>query len=82
MIIIANTKQTKVLVVKMLSPKSIQLSIAKVIIPILEPMNLADHTDPNCSVACFQACQNSIPVGIPKTIAATINLSFHHSDKN
>ena len=48
--------------------------------PVLEPINLADQTDPVASDTRRQAYQKAMLVGTPITIAVKIGLSFHHSE--
>lgn len=48
--------------------------------PVLEPINLADQTDPVASDTRRHAYQNAMLVGTPITIAVKIGLSFHHSE--
>jgi hypothetical protein len=71
-------RQSIVFVVNMLSPKMYQVSIGNITKPVLEPINLADQTEPVASETIFQAYQNAILVGTPITMAAVKGLSFHH----
>jgi len=54
--------------------------MGNIIKPVEDPMNLAAHTDPVASTIILQAYQNAIDVGTPIRNAATIGLSFHHSE--
>ena len=73
-------RQSIVFVVNMLSPSINQVSIGNITKPVLEPINLADQTDPVASDTILQAYQKAILVGTPITIAVITGLSFHHSE--
>jgi len=62
----------------MLSPNKYQVKIGKTSIPVLDPINLDDQTDPVASEVYFQAYQKAILVGIPIKIAERRGLSLHH----
>lgn len=80
MINTARLKHTMVLAVNILSPKINHVKTGKIIKPVEDPINLAVHTDPVASTIILQAYQNAIDVGTPMRKAATIGLSFHHSE--
>ena len=82
MIIIASEKQIMVLAVNIDSPRSTQVNTGKRTIPVAEPINLADQTEPVASVVILQAYQKSMDVGTPNRMAEASGLFFHHSDKN
>lgn len=63
------------------SPKRNQVKIGNIIKPVDDPMNLAVHTEPVASTIILQAYQKAIEVGTPIAQAATIGLSFHHSER-
>tara|TARA_S200000501_G_C20695274_1_gene687012 strand:- start:385 stop:546 length:162 start_codon:yes stop_codon:yes gene_type:complete len=48
--------------------------------PVLEPINLADQTEPVASDTIRQAYQKAMLVGTPIMTADAIGLSFHHSE--
>ena len=73
-------KQSIVFVVNMLSPSINQVSIGNITKPVLEPINLADQTDPVASDTILQAYQKAMLVGTPITTAVKTGLSFHHSE--
>ncbi len=73
-------RQSIVFVVNMLSPSINQVSIGNITKPVLEPINLADQTDPVASDTILQAYQKAMLVGTPITIAVITGLSFHHSE--
>ena len=73
-------RQSIVFVVNMLSPSINQVSIGNITKPVLEPINLADHTDPVASDTILQAYQKAILVGTPIIMAVITGLSFHHSE--
>ena len=73
-------KQSIVFVVNMLSPSINQVSIGNITKPVLEPINLADQTDPVASDTILQAYQKAMLVGTPIIIAVKTGLSFHHSE--
>ena len=80
MISIDKLRQSIVLVVSMLSPSINQVSIGNITKPVLEPINLADQTDPVASDTSLQAYQKAMLVGTPMIIAVKTGLSFHHSE--
>ena len=73
-------RQSIVFVVNMLSPSINQVSIGNITKPVLDPINLADQTDPVASDTILQAYQKAMLVGTPITIAVKTGLSFHHSE--
>tara|TARA_B100000131_G_scaffold310364_1_gene341950 strand:+ start:4841 stop:5080 length:240 start_codon:yes stop_codon:yes gene_type:complete len=73
-------RQSIVFVVNMLSPKMYQVSIGNITKPVLEPINLADQTEPVASDTILQAYQNAMLAGMPMAIAEARGLSFHHSE--
>ena len=73
-------RQSIVFVVNMLSPSINQVSIGNITKPVLEPINLADQTDPVASDTILQAYQKAMLVGTPTIIAVITGLSFHHSE--
>ena len=73
-------RQSIVFVVNMLSPSINQVSIGNITKPVLEPINLADQTDPVASDTILQAYQKAMLVGTPITIAVNTGLSLHHSE--
>ena len=73
-------RQSIVFVVNMLSPSINQVSIGNITKPVLEPINLADQTDPVASDTILQAYQKAMLVGTPIIIAVNKGLSFHHSE--
>ena len=73
-------RQSIVFVVNILSPSINQVSIGNITKPVLEPINLADQTDPVASDTILQAYQKAMLVGTPITIAVNTGLSFHHSE--
>jgi hypothetical protein len=64
----------------MLSPRINQVSIGNTTNPALEPINLADQTEPVASDTIFHAYQKAMLVGTPIIIAVVKGLSFHHSE--
>ena len=73
-------RQSIVFVVSMLSPSINQVSIGNITKPVLEPINLADQTDPVASDTILQAYQKAMLVGTPIIMAVITGLSFHHSE--
>lgn len=73
-------RQSIVFVVNILSPSINQVSIGNITKPVLDPINLADQTDPVASDTILQAYQKAMLVGTPITIAVKTGLSFHHSE--
>ena len=73
-------RQSIVFVVNILSPSMNQVSIGNITKPVLDPINLADQTDPVASETRRQAYQKAMLVGTPITIAVKTGLSFHHSE--
>ena len=73
-------RQSIVFVVNMLSPSINQVSIGNITKPALEPINLADQTEPVASDTILQAYQKAMLVGTPIIIAVKTGLSFHHSE--
>ena len=69
-----------VFVVNIDSDKRKQVKIGNIIIPVEEPINLADQTEPVDSTTMRQAYQKAIDVGAPIKNAASMGLSFHHSE--
>ncbi len=64
------------------SPSKTQVRIGNIRKPVLDPINLAAHTESKLSVIALQAYQNAILVGIPRTRADIIGRPSHHFDKN
>ena len=71
-----------VLKVNIDSPSKAQVNIGNIRNHVLEPMNLADHTESKLSDTAFHAYQNAILVGTPKTNADAMGRPSHHLDKN
>lgn len=80
MIRIASPKQIIVFGVNMVSPNKNQVRTGNMINPADEPMNLAVQAEPVSSTMSFQEYQKATEQGAPMTSAATIGLSFHHSE--
>ena len=73
-------RQSIVFVVNMLSPSMNQVSIGNITKPVLDPINLADQTDPVASETSLQAYQKAMLVGMPIITAVVKGLSFHQSE--
>ena len=71
-----------VLTVNIDSPSNTQVKTGNKTIPVADPINLADQTDPVASVVIRHAYQKSMDVGTPSRTAEASGLFFHHSDKN
>ena len=80
MIIIVRARHIKVFGVNIVSPSKYHVKIGKIIRPVHEAKNLADHAEPVASTTNFQPYQNAIEVGTPITMAERIALSFQYSE--
>lgn len=69
-----------VFAVNIVSPNKNHVKTGKIINPVDDPINLAAQTDPVASTIILHAYQKAIEVGTPIRNAATIGLSFHHSE--
>jgi hypothetical protein len=60
----------------MLSPNIYQVNTGKIMKPVQDPINLADHAEEVSSATNFQAYQNRIEAGKPNNTAARTGLLF------
>ena len=79
MITIARKRQTIVFAENIDSFKRNQVNIGKIISPVDEPINLADHADSVSAATNFHAYQNKIEAGIPNNIADMSGFVFQYS---